>query len=83
MKRLFGLIVLVFIGAAGWRVGSGLSSDAVSMAVGIFFGILAGIPAALLVLAADTLAFGETGPGTWRIILPPSSFSFTKDFPPI
>lgn len=53
MKRLFGLIVLVFIGAAGWRVGSGLSSDAVSMAVGIFFGILAGIPAALLVLAAE------------------------------
>ncbi len=53
MKRFLGLIVLIFIGAAGWRVGSGLSSDAISMAVGIFFGILAGIPAALLVLASE------------------------------
>ena len=53
MKRFLGLLLLVFVGTVGWRVGSGLSSDAVSMAVGIFFGILAGIPAALLVLASE------------------------------
>lgn len=53
MKRFLGLIVLVFIGTAGWRVGNSLSSDAISMAVGVLFGILAGIPAALLLLAAE------------------------------
>jgi hypothetical protein len=53
MKKMIGLIVLVFVGTAGWRIGNNLSSDAISMAVGIFFGVLAGIPTALLVLAAD------------------------------
>lgn len=53
MKRFLGLIVLVFIGTAGWRVGNSLSSDAISMAVGVLFGVLAGIPAALLLLAAE------------------------------
>ncbi len=53
MKRVLILIILVFVGSAGWRLGNTLSSDAISMAVGIFFGVLAGIPAALLVLASD------------------------------
>jgi len=53
MKRFLGLIVLVFIGTAGWRVGNSLSSDAISMAIGVLFGVLAGIPAALLLLAAE------------------------------
>lgn len=53
MKRILILIILVFVGSAGWRIGNTLSSDAISMAVGIFFGVLAGIPAALLVLASE------------------------------
>ncbi|MEZ4617750.1 MAG: hypothetical protein R2867_19875 [Caldilineaceae bacterium] len=53
MKKVIVLLAMAFIGTAGWRIGNGLSSDAISMAVGIFFGILAGIPAALLVLASD------------------------------
>ena len=53
MKKVLLLIVLVFVGTAGWRIGNSLSSDAISMAVGIFFGVLAGIPTALLVLASD------------------------------
>lgn len=53
MKRFLGLLLLVFVGTVGWRIGSGLSSDAISMAVGVFFGIVAGIPAVLLVLATD------------------------------
>lgn len=53
MKKLIAMIVLVFVGTAGWRLGNNLSSDAVSMAVGIFFGVLAGIPTALLVLASE------------------------------
>lgn len=53
MKKFIGLLFLIFIGAAGWRIGNSLSSDAISMALGVFFGVLAGIPAALLVLASD------------------------------
>ncbi len=53
MKQFLGLAGLVLIGTVGWRIGDALSSDAISMALGIFFGILAGIPAALLVLAAE------------------------------
>ena len=52
MLRLIGLLLLVFVAMAGWRIGGSLSSDAVSMAVGVLFGILAGIPTALLVLAS-------------------------------
>jgi len=53
MKNFIGLILLVFVGVLGWRIGGSLSSDAVSMAVGVLFGIMAGIPTALLVLASD------------------------------
>ena len=52
MKRVLALVLLVFVGVGAWRIGSALDSDAVSMAVGVFFGVLAGVPAALLVLAA-------------------------------
>lgn len=52
MKRYLGLLLLVFVGVAGWRIGGSLSPDALSMAVGVLFGVMAGIPAALLVLAS-------------------------------
>jgi len=53
MKKVILAIILVFVGTAGWRIGNNLSSDAISMAVGIFFGVLAGIPTALLLLASE------------------------------
>ncbi len=53
MKKLIGLMILIFVGMAGWRVGNNLSSDAISMAIGVLFGVLAGVPAALLVLTAE------------------------------
>ena len=43
--------LLIFVGAAGWKIGGNLSSDALGMALGILFGVMAGIPAALMVLA--------------------------------
>lgn len=52
MKRLFFLVLLVFVGVAVWRIGERLSSDAIGMALGVLFGVLAGIPVALLVLAS-------------------------------
>lgn len=53
MKRWIGLALLVFIGAAGWRIGGSLSPDALSMAVGVLFGVMAGVPTALLVMAGS------------------------------
>jgi hypothetical protein len=53
MKRTFVCMLMIFVAIAAWRIGSALSSDAISMAVGVLFGVLAGIPTALLVLASD------------------------------
>lgn len=62
MKRWIGMAVLVFVAAAGWRIGSALSPDALSMAVGILFGVLAGIPTALLVMAGTRRREAEERP---------------------
>lgn len=61
MKKWFGLAVIVFVGTAGWRVGDILSPDALSMAIGVLFGVLAGIPAALLVMAGSRRRHEENG----------------------
>jgi hypothetical protein len=53
MKRWIGLALLVFVGTAGWRIGEALSPDALSMAVGVLFGVMAGVPTALLVMAGN------------------------------
>jgi len=52
MKRLFFLILLIFVGVTAWRISERLSADAIGMALGVLFGVLAGIPVALLVLAS-------------------------------
>lgn len=53
MRKYVLMMVLVFVGALTWWVGSKLSSDAIGMAVGMAFGAMAGIPSALLVLYAN------------------------------
>ena len=52
--RQIPIILLLLTGAAfAWYLGSRLSSDALGFALGAVFGILAGVPTALLVLAAN------------------------------
>ncbi len=53
MKRLIVLGALLFISIAAWRIGERLSADAIGMALGVLFGIIAGLPVALLVLASN------------------------------
>lgn len=53
MKKLIVLSGLVFVGVAGWRISEQLSADAIGMALGVLFGVLAGLPVALLVLASN------------------------------
>ncbi|HRW04302.1 MAG TPA: hypothetical protein P5121_04360 [Caldilineaceae bacterium] len=53
MKKLIVLSGLIFFGVGAWRIGGQLSSDAIGMALGVLFGVLAGLPVALLVLASN------------------------------
>lgn len=53
MKRLIGLMALLFGGMVAWRILDNLSSDAIGMGIGVIFGMLAGIPMVLLLLAAN------------------------------
>ena len=53
MKQWIGLALLVFVGTAGWRIGNALSPDALSMAVGVLFGVMAGVPTSILIMASS------------------------------
>lgn len=53
MKQLAVLTLLFIGGLLAWLFASRLSADALGMAVGLIFGVLAGVPTALLVLAAN------------------------------
>ena len=53
VKQLSIVVGLCILGFLTWRLGMSLSSDALGMAVGLVFGVLAGIPSALLVLASS------------------------------
>ena len=62
MKHLVLLIVCVFVGFIGFRIGGELSPDAMGMAIGMLFGVMAGIPTALLVLASERREPSERRP---------------------
>lgn len=62
VKRLAVLVLLIFVGFAGWRAGGALSTDAMGMAVGVVFGVLASLPAALLILAATRRVSPQEAP---------------------
>lgn len=53
MKQLIAVAGLIVMGAGAWFVANRLSSDALGMIVGLMFGILAGVPPAILVLIAN------------------------------
>ena len=52
MKILIGVMFAAVVALGGYML-TRLSSDALGMAVGVVFGVLAGIPSALLVLASQ------------------------------
>lgn len=53
MKRAVIIVASVFGGALAWRIGGLLEPSNVMLIVGVFLGVLAGIPPALIVLAAS------------------------------
>lgn len=52
MRRILLLSLLIVGGVVVWRLGERLSADALGMAVGIVLGVLAGIPASLIIVAS-------------------------------
>lgn len=52
MRKLVGISFLLFVCAAGWKIGEHMSTDALGLALGVIFGMMAGIPAALIALSA-------------------------------
>jgi hypothetical protein len=53
MKTTVVVAVVLVIGVFAWSIANRLSADAIGMALGLGFGVLAGIPAALLVFVAS------------------------------
>ena len=51
MKHFPAVIFLIVVAIVGWKIGSVLSRDALSMALGVIFGMMAGIPAALIAVS--------------------------------
>lgn len=53
MKHLAAFAFCGFFAVAAWVVGIKLSPDAIAFGVGVLFGVMAGIPTALLLLASQ------------------------------
>ena len=53
MKKVVAICVLMLLGAGAWYIADRLSSDAIGLALGVIFGVLAGLPAALLVMVSS------------------------------
>jgi len=53
VKKLIIVAVLVFVGVAGYQINQSMSHDAVVLVIGFMFGVLAGLPAALIVVASQ------------------------------
>lgn len=51
LGKLIGIGGILFICFAGWQIGGMLSTDALGMALGVVFGMMAGIPAAMIAMA--------------------------------
>jgi hypothetical protein len=53
MGKLIAIVALIFGGVVVWNIGNRLSTDAVAMGVWLIFGVMSGVPAALLVLSTS------------------------------
>lgn len=53
MKKFLLLAILIFVAVIAWRIGEKLSSDAISMGIGVLFGVIAGVPTALILIISS------------------------------
>lgn len=90
MKRIIVLAGLIFFGMAAWRITDRLSADAIGMALGVLFGVLAGLPVALLVLAShrrrereEEEPTGRGGRGRQQALPPGYAYPMPAQQPPV
>jgi hypothetical protein len=71
MRGLAAILLVIILAVCGWRVVSIISPDATAMAIGMLFGVLSGIPTALLLLAAGRRSgdYEDDRPATPRTII--------------
>lgn len=72
MHRVLALTALVLAGVVTWWFGRRLSPDAIAMAVGVVFGIMAGVPTSLILLAArhrNAPPVGESARVVERVVM--------------
>lgn len=56
MRALLKICFLAIVSALGWWIGGRLSTDALALALGCLFGVMAGIPIALIALSQSKQA---------------------------
>ena len=83
MKGFWMLACLVGVGAFAWRIGGAMSPDAVSMAVGVVFGVLASIPAALLVTLVGRREAGGARRQGGTVFVPRGVERAEAGYPPV
>lgn len=59
MKELMASVGMILLGIGVWVAGNTMSSDSIGMGVGLIFGMLAGVPVALLVSHGVTVRTWE------------------------
>jgi hypothetical protein len=52
-KTILGTVLLIIFAVGAWKLAMRISPDAVGMAIGMLFGVLAGLPTAALMLASN------------------------------
>jgi hypothetical protein len=63
VKRFIVLGTILFVAVMAFRIAERLSPDALGMGLGVLFGVLAGIPTAILVLASARRREEDAEPG--------------------
>ena len=71
MKQITIVICVGLVALVLWRITGSISSDALGLAIGVVFGVLAGLPTAVLVLAGNQLNRQRqlSPPPTYNIIV--------------
>lgn len=77
MRWTFAILVLIALAIMAWALGNALSSDAIGLALGVVFGVMASLPGAILVLVAARRRQPERDP-----FYPPPRVVYEPPTPP-
>lgn len=75
------LLVVVVVFVSAWRVATIVSPDAISMAVGMLFGVLAGIPTAMMMKDRPPTEDEYEEFSRWRSEEQLKAFEISREYP--